>query len=51
MDEKQKEALKKKLTATLIGAVNGSEKQYITKNGYVDWGLVEKHIHRLIDEV
>ena len=51
MDEEQKAELKKKISTILMSAVNGLDKQYRTKNGYVQWGKVEKHIHLLIDEI
>jgi hypothetical protein len=51
MDEQQKTELKQKLTAILVSAVNGSDYQYRLRNGHTDWGLVEKHIHMLIDDI
>ena len=51
MDEAEKQEVKKKISQILLSAVNGSDKQYRTKNGYVQWGKVEEHIHLLIDEV
>ena len=51
MDDTEKEKLKKAISQILLSAVNGLDKQYRTKNGYVQWGKVEKDIHLLIDEV
>jgi hypothetical protein len=46
-----KTELKQKITAILVSAVNGSDYQYRLRNGHTDWGLVEKHIHMLIDDL
>jgi hypothetical protein len=51
MDEQQKTELKKQISTILLSAINGLDKQYRTKNGYIQWGLVEKHIHMLIDDI
>ena len=51
MESKQnKEELKKNISAILLSAVNGLDKQYLTVNGYIQWGKVEQDIHKLIDD-
>lgn len=51
MDEMQKERLKQSITTILLTAINGSDNQYRTRNGHVNWEIVEKHIHQLIDDI
>ena len=42
--------IKKGVSDILLGAVNGLNSCYRTKDGYIRWGLVEKDIHKLIDD-
>ena len=51
MDDTEKEELKKSISQILLSAVNGSDNQYRTKNGFVQWGKVEQDIHLLVDDV
>lgn len=44
------EDIKKGISNILLGAVNGLNSCYRTKDGYIRWGLVEKDIHKLIDD-
>ena len=51
MDATKKEELKKSISQILLSAVNGSDKQYRTTNGFVRWDKVEQDIHLLVDDV
>ena len=42
--------IKKGISNILLGAVNGLNNCYRTKDGYIRWGLVENDIYKLIDD-
>lgn len=46
-----KQETKQKISTILLEALNGFSKKYRTKNGYIQWGLVEQDIHKLIDQL
>ena len=43
--------LKKSITTILNNTISGREKKYLTQFGHIKWGLVEKDIHKIIDDV
>lgn len=44
------DSLKEKVSSILRAALDGSEANYRTEDGYIRWGLVERDIHAAIDE-